>query len=147
MLDERSGGCMCGAVRFTARLDRTTYGTCHCEMCRRWTGSALLAMTVPDANIRWTGLDRIKTIQSSPWARRAWCDACGSSLYYRMTDGPHTDHYEVPIGLFDNADGLVMETEIYIDQKPDAFAFAGSTKQYTRAETLALLGITASPEE
>ncbi len=147
MMDERTGGCMCGAVRFTARLERKTYGACHCDMCRRWTGSALLAISVPDDNIRWTGTDSIKVLHSSAWAKRAWCDGCGSGLYYKFTDGPHTANHEIPIGLFDNADGLVMESEIYIDQKPDAFAYTGSATRYTRAETLALIGMSASPEE
>lgn len=147
MSETRTGGCLCGAVRFTARLHTTAYDACHCEMCRRWTGTALLSLPVLAANMDWTGAERIATIQSSPWARRAWCNACGSGLYYMALDGPGDPHYAVPIGLFDDANGLVMETEIWVDQKPDSFALAGSAKSYTRAEAIAAFGIPASPEE
>ena len=40
MTDEAvlSGGCLCGAVRFTATDVPTEASVCHCEMCRRWSG-------------------------------------------------------------------------------------------------------------
>ena len=85
MTDTRTGGCLCGAVRFTARLTKTQFGACHCEMCRRWTGSALLGLTVPTGNIDWQGEDHVATRQTSPWAMRAWCRECGSNLYFRVT--------------------------------------------------------------
>ncbi|MFE3837990.1 GFA family protein [Pseudogemmobacter sonorensis] len=143
--EERVGQCLCGAVRFTARLGSLDYGTCHCVMCRRWTGSALLAITVPLADVTWSGTEHIGEIQSSAWAMRAFCAKCGSGLYYKLTDGPWADAYEIPIGLFDDADGMVMKTEIYHDQKPDAFSYAGSAKKMSRAETLVFLGLDASP--
>lgn len=122
----RSGGCLCGAVRFTARLDRTTFGACHCVMCRRWTGSALLGISVPEGNVTWEGADHIATRQTSAWAMRAWCADCGSGLWFKVTDdSPWAGALELPIGLFDDANGLTLSNEIYIDHKPDSFAYAG----------------------
>lgn len=134
--DTRTGGCLCGAVRFTARLAGTTFGACHCEMCRRWAGSVFLGITVPAEDVVWKGEDHIATRQTSDWAKRAWCSDCGSALYYRVTvDAPDARNLELPIGLLDNADGLTMTSEIYIDQKPDSFAFAGEGRSLmTRAE-------------
>lgn len=65
---ERDGGCLCGAVRFKAVLTGTNFGVCHCPMCRKWTGSALLGITVPAGNVNWTGLERVAKRQSSPGA-------------------------------------------------------------------------------
>ncbi|MFN4154453.1 MAG: GFA family protein [Paracoccaceae bacterium] len=146
--DIRSGGCFCGAVRFTARLESPVFGACHCETCRRWSGSALLAITVPTASIDWQGTDHIATIQSSDWAERAWCARCGSGLYFAVTaPGPHFGNAELPIGLFDDANGLKMQSEIFYDQKPDCFAYAGETRKLSRAETFAMFGADANPEE
>lgn len=126
----RSGGCLCGAVRFAATLPHLNFGACHCEMCRRWTGSALLGIGVPVGNVAWQGKDHIATRQSSPWAMRAWCRDCGSLLYFKVTqDGPHAGDVELPIGLFDDLSGLTMTNEIYIDHKPDAFAYAGTGRK------------------
>lgn len=142
-MTEKTGQCMCGAVRFTAKDVGQTYGACHCEMCRRWTGSALLAITVPSKNVTWEGEAHIKTLQSSDWAERAWCQRCGTGLYYHVTaDGPMSDAIELPIGLFDDPDGFTMTQEIFIDCKPDSFAYAGDHKTLTRAEVLAKYGVT-----
>lgn len=134
--DQRTGGCLCGSVRFQADLSGRSFGACHCDMCRRWVGSALLAISVPTANITWDGAEHIARYQSSDWAERANCRMCGSALFYRVTsDGPGAGDTELPIGLFDHADGLTFDSEIYIDLKPDCFTYAGDRKRMTRAQT------------
>ncbi|MCW1931160.1 GFA family protein [Pararhodobacter zhoushanensis] len=138
----RTGGCLCGSVRFTADLTTLAFGACHCEMCRRWTGSALLGITVPSRNVQWEGDAQIARFQSSDWAERAHCRTCGSALFYHVTaDGPHAENLEMPIGLFDDANGLTLSNEIYIDHKPDSFAYTGDHSRHTRKETLAKFGI------
>ncbi len=136
---ERSGGCLCGAVRFDARLTKTDFGVCHCEMCRRWTGSALLGITVPEGNVTWHGAEHIASRQTSSWAMRAWCAQCGSGLYFKVTaDNEWGGNVELPIGLFDDPNGLTMKSEIYIDHKPDSFGYAGEGRHLmTRADCVA----------
>lgn len=143
---ERAGSCLCGAVRFTATLTGTTFGVCHCPMCRKWTGSALLGITVPEGNIDWIGAGHIAKRQSSSWGERAWCADCGSPLWFRVTaDGPYSGSVELPLGLFDDADGLTMTNEIYIDHKPDSYAFAGTDRQVlTRAQCVEKFPLLAS---
>jgi hypothetical protein len=138
VLEHRAGGCLCGAVRFTAGLTKREFGACHCEMCRRWTGSALLGITVPEGNVEWTGTENIGRLQSSSWAERGWCAKCGSNLYFKVTaDSPYKSDIELPIGLFDDANGLVFSNEIYIDHKPDSYAYAGEgRKLMTRQECI-----------
>jgi hypothetical protein len=137
-MSARGGQCLCGAVRFAARDVPDTFGVCHCQMCRRWTGSALLGVTVAADKVTWEGRDTIATIQSSAWAERAWCSKCGSGLWFRVTaQGAHSDDLEIPLGLFDDPDGLQMVREIYIDHKPDSFAFAGEGRALmTRQECI-----------
>ena len=134
-----SGACLCGTVRFVARGVPEKFAACHCEMCRRWTGSALLDLDVPVENVEWSGEEHIRTFQSSDWAERAWCDRCGSNLWFRMTqDNEWSGSYGIPLGLFDDASGFEMSTEIFIDQKPDSFAYAGTGRTVlTRAECVA----------
>lgn len=143
---EREGGCLCGAVRFKARLTGTNFGVCHCPMCRKWTGSALLGITVPEGNVAWVGAEHIAKRQSSAWGERAWCRDCGSPVWFRVTvDGPYAGNLELPIGTFDDANGLTMTNEIYIDHKPDSFAFAGDDRQVlTRAQCVEKFPLLAS---
>jgi len=143
MLKDKTGGCLCGAVTFRISTLNPEYGTCHCKMCQRWAGSALLGLTVPANTITFEGENHIKQYQSSDWAERAWCDTCGSNLWYRVTaEGPYQGTYHMPIGLLDDASSLTMTREIYIDEKPEAFAYAGTREQLDTAQTLALFGVT-----
>jgi hypothetical protein len=41
---EIKGGCLCGAVRYTAEADPTTATVCHCRDCQKFTGSAFAAL-------------------------------------------------------------------------------------------------------
>ena len=143
---ERTGGCLCGAVRFTARLKDTNFGACHCEMCRRWTGSALLGITVPEGDVTWHGTDHIATRQTSDWAMRAWCRDCGAGLYFKVTqDSPWKGNVELPIGILDDASGLTMTNEIYIDHKPDSYAYSGEGRTLmTRQQCIDKFAVLAS---
>ncbi len=142
-LSGQTGRCMCGAVGFTADEVPVKFGVCHCEMCRRWTGSALLGVTIPEGKIVWTGEENIARLQSSAWAERAWCSKCGTGLYFRVTmESAYSGSFELPIGLFDNADGFEMTHEIFIDQKPHSFAYAGTgRKLMTRQDCVEKFGL------
>ena len=142
ILSTRTGGCLCGCVRLSVGLTSHEFGACHCEMCRRWTGSALLGITVPEANVTWQGAENIARFQSSDWAERATCRKCGSPLFYHVTmEGPMAENLEIPVGLFDDANGLTFTNEIYIDHKPDSYAYSGDRPRLTRKETLEKFGI------
>jgi hypothetical protein len=38
---EIKGGCLCGAVRYTAEADPTSATVCHCRDCQKFTGQRL----------------------------------------------------------------------------------------------------------
>lgn len=138
-MSQKTGHCMCGAVSFRATDVPDHGGICHCDQCRRWTGSALVGITVPKAGLTWDGTEHIGEFQSSSWAKRGFCTRCGTSLYYQFTDGPENwmANVEVPLGLFDDPNGFELRNEIFIDQKPDSFSYAGEgRKTMTRAEVI-----------
>lgn len=134
---------MCGAVSFEISEVDPKFGVCHCEMCRRWTGSALLGVTVPNEKIIWQGVEHIAEYQSTSWAKRGWCTKCGTGLFFMVTlEGKYSGETEVPIGLFDDPNGFEMVSEIYIDHKPDSFAYAGEgRKVMTRQECVDKFGM------
>ncbi|KFI33442.1 hypothetical protein CG51_14230 [Haematobacter missouriensis] len=126
---------MCGAVQISIRNAPVALGACHCENCRRWTGSALIGLTVAPEDIAIVGSDSVTAYRSSDWATRSFCSVCGSTLWYRLTvPTPEEGSYEIPVGLLDNPHGLPLTSEIYIDRKPDGYVLAGATRQQTAAE-------------
>ncbi len=125
------GHCMCGAVTLEFEPKEPELHACHCDMCRRWTGSAFLEIDAVPGSLTHQG--PVKSYTSSDWAERAWCDTCGSTLWYHLTLPEH-DFYAISAGLVDDAGGLSLTKEIYIDCKPDGFAYAGEHLVETKAE-------------
>ena len=125
------GHCLCGAVTVAFEPKAPQLSACHCEMCRRWTGSAFLEIDATPGSLEFSG--PVKSYASSDWAERAWCDDCGTTLWYHLTIPGH-DYYSVSAGLVDDAGGLELKTEIYVDVKPDGYAFAGEHETKTKAE-------------
>ncbi len=135
MTDSIKGQCLCGGVAFTTpaieRLD-----VCHCNMCRRWTGGPFIGADYRSA-ITLTRTDTLAWYDSSEWAKRGFCSNCGSSLFYRLNG--NDEFWAVSAGALDLPDGLPIEKEIFIDEKPDYYAFAGERPRLTGPEFLAQL--------
>ena len=131
----KSGGCLCGAVRYDIASDLSQIGACHCEMCRRWSGGVYMAVKAAGADVTLTGTEHIGAYNSSDWAERGFCKTCGSSLYYRVTlDGPHKDTYHFASGTLDDHDGLTLTEQLFIDLKPDGYGFTQKTHDMTAAQ-------------
>jgi len=135
----RTGSCLCGTVTFAA-VALGNFGVCHCLQCQKWTGGPLFGVTVREPDmLLMTGADKVLGQRTSAWASRYRCQVCGSPLWYRPDRGiDGTGNYEVPIGLLDDANGLTLKRELFVDVKPDSFEIAGTHERLTRAETLAL---------
>ncbi|MEM8790704.1 MAG: GFA family protein [Pseudomonadota bacterium] len=140
-----TGKCMCGAVTLTVIPAEQMIHACHCDWCRAWTGSAFMAVKAEDGDVSAEG--PVKTLASSPWAERSWCDACGSGLWYRVTaPGPYHGEYHVAAGLLPDTAGFTLGSEIYHDRKPEGWAYAGDAKKMTKAEIEAFFGMSGEAE-
>lgn len=93
-----TGGCQCGAVRYTVQIDSDEAYLCHCRMCQRATGGVSVAFrNVPKRLVTWTREpDRYA---SSPIAQRGFCAACGTPLTFEFVDGENLD---LTVGSFDH---------------------------------------------
>ncbi|CTQ55154.1 hypothetical protein LP7551_03695 [Roseibium album] len=129
---ERYGSCLCGEVTFAATA-MPSIQACHCSMCRKWSGGPF--MSVPCKEARFTG--PVGRYASSEDVVRGFCSTCGSNLFYLANAN---GIYAIPIGLFADQAGLPFRAEIYIDEKPDYYAFANETKKLTGSEFEALFG-------
>lgn len=112
-LSEQCGGCACGAVTFRAKAPKT-YGICHCEMCRRWTGGAWMGVQCNTAEFS----GPIKVWQSSRIAKRGFCGSCGSSVYHwpKNAKGP-----TIGQGLFFDQSGWTLTREIMANERPEPY--------------------------
>lgn len=128
-----TGGCMCGAVRYSAEISSGKVAACHCGMCRRWTGGVALALDNV-SNLVFEDEKNIGKFSSSGWGERWFCKTCGSSLLWR-SDQLHLT--ALMAGSLDDQDGLSLTDEIFVDCKPVYYGFANETKKLTEAEVMA----------
>jgi hypothetical protein len=85
-----TGRCLCGAVAYAVDGPLRAVNACHCDECRRVTGSLWHAtaawrddLTVEDPD------ERLTWYQSSERARRGFCAACGASLFLDYDGRPY----------------------------------------------------------
>lgn len=136
-----TGRCMCGAVSYRASVTDAHLGACHCSMCRRWSGGVFLGVAVAPDAISFSGDEHVQIFQSSPWAERAFCRACGSNLFYRVTaPGEHQGIYHIGAGTMDDQQGLTLSQQLFIDQKPSGYSFRETTTDLTQVQVEALFG-------
>ena len=136
---QKTGSCLCGAVKYTVKSMPGETGACHCSMCRKWSGGIFVAFQAESADVSVEGLENIAHFKSSDWAERGFCKTCGSSLYYRVTaEGPHHGAYHIGMGTLDDPGGVTMASEIFIDEKPAAYSFSGDLTRMTSAEVFAM---------
>ena len=130
-----TGQCLCGAVSYVAEGVANHFHSCHCGMCRRWSGGP--GMAVNASSVAFNGEHNVGRYSSSEWAERGFCKQCGSSLFYHLKG---SDDYILWLGTLDDQSAFTMAGEIYIDAKPNSYAFAGDHPRQTEAEFLASLG-------
>jgi len=132
----RSGHCLCGKVSITARNASNNVGACHCKMCRRWGGGPFIEIDC-GVDVAIDGESNVAVFDSSDWAERGFCRNCGTHLFYRLKE---SGQHMIPVGLFETSDNLVFKSQVFIDEKPDYYAFANETKDFTAAEVFAMFG-------
>lgn len=79
-----SGGCLCGAVRYTCNGDAMMAGHCHCEDCRRSSGTGHSShMAVPEDSVTLTGAVKayVRPADSGNQVTRAFCPECGAPVF------------------------------------------------------------------
>ena len=127
------GGCLCGAVRFTAAPRNRHVDTCHCGMCRRWTAGPMFTLDC-SGTLAIEDATQLGVYRSSDWAERCFCKQCGTSLFYRLVG---RDFCAVSAETIDDNSGFTFTTQIFVDEKPGYYDFANQTKNMTGPEVFA----------
>ena len=111
-----TGGCLCGAVRYTARGEPRRVSLCHCETCRRDTGAPFGGFCAYGAeDVSFSG-GTIASWRSSDVGERYFCPTCGSSLYMRYDGRAETILH---LGSFDEPNAFAPSYELWTVRKPD----------------------------
>jgi len=110
----RSGGCLCGAVRYHIAGPLRPVVMCHCSQCRRQTGHVMAATAARRTDFQLLASSELKWYDSSPTARRGFCGRCGSTLFWEASG---RDYISIAAGTLDDSRGLEIACHIYVADK------------------------------
>lgn len=110
-----SGACLCGNIAFTMRFPSNWVAHCHCTRCQRahgaafvtWVGVAEEQVSIedPKASLRW--------FDAGAGGSRAFCSACGSSLFFKGAAWPGELH--IARALFNQSVDRAPQMHAYYD--------------------------------
>ncbi|MGH2412851.1 MAG: GFA family protein, partial [Microcystaceae cyanobacterium] len=112
-----SGSCLCGEVRFEVEGDFERFYLCHCEYCRKDTGSAHAAnLFSSTANLHWvSGEDKVRLFNlPSTRHRKCFCSLCGAALPNRQMNG---ELLVVPAGSLNSEVPIRPNAHIFVSSK------------------------------
>ena len=118
----RTGGCLCGAVRYESGGEPAFSLQCHCRDCQRASGAAhVSAVRMPSAEFRIIqGVPKtyVAHADSGNAISRVFCGDCGTPLYVQVSTRP--DIVGLRVTTFDDPSWF----------KPDANIFTKSAQPW-----------------
>jgi hypothetical protein len=113
-----TGRCLCGGVGYQVRGPLRAVVACHCDECRRWTGSVFNATAARREDVAIEDDGALAWYRSSATARRGFCRHCGASLFF---DPDGTDRLVICAGTLDKPTGLELKVHIFTDEQGDYY--------------------------
>ena len=115
----RSGGCLCGALRYEARGEPMYAGHCYCQDCRKASGSGFVpymgfardALTITGASLAFAS----KAANGNDAVRNS-CPRCGSLVFGGPRDSASV--FTVYAGSLDDPAAFIPSAAIFTRERP-----------------------------
>jgi hypothetical protein len=115
MTTPRTGGCLCGAIRYTVSAPITELRACHCTHCQRTSGTVgSVNAAVPRASFTLTKGEPKRytdTAQSGKKLFRHFCADCGSPIFSFREATP--EMVVVRAGTLDDSSSMKITANIW----------------------------------
>ena len=110
---ERTATCACAKLTATATGDPVRVSICHCDGCKRRTGSAFaLTSTWAEDQVRTRRWTRVG--ESGGAFRGEFCPTCGATVAYRIDARPGM--VSIPVGAFADASFPAPHVEVFAEK-------------------------------
>jgi hypothetical protein len=116
MTERLTGGCHCGALRFSIPSQSLGVVACHCEDCRKSHGNYNAMLAAPRGDVAFEADATLRWYASSEKARRGFCTVCGSRLF---KDNLGSDRLMVSAGVIDGSTGKRIVRNLFEQSKGD----------------------------
>jgi hypothetical protein len=118
-IEAYEGGCLCGAVRYSATAAPVRGMICHCSMCRKHSGAPILSFVhFPVASFCWIGNEPTR-YRSSDYAERGFCSVCGSTV--SMHEEVLIDRVQIAVGTLDEPNRVSVDDHVWTCDQIDWF--------------------------
>lgn len=124
------GSCLCDAVTFSVSGALRDPDSCHCRICRKWSGHYLVSTDIPREALNIQGAENVTWYHSSEKVRRGFCKICGSNLFFDPVI--ETDWTAVSMGAFDGKTDVATNIHIFVSQKGDYYEITDDLPQNER---------------
>lgn len=129
------GSCLCGGVRFEVAPPFLRANHCHCDRCRKHSGTAVCTQArVRKEQFRLLqGAELIRVYGQGEGAVKAFCLNCGSSLF--GGEWPDGEQVSIRLGAFDDDPGIRPQFHTYVDSRAPWDEITDDLPQYREAWT------------
>ncbi|VAX12383.1 Gfa-like protein [hydrothermal vent metagenome] len=113
------GSCLCGSVQYEVSGQAQRFYNCHCQRCRKATGTAHASMLLitPQTSITWIRGEELLARYKVPEAERffnCFCQQCGGPMPRVI---PELDGVLIPAGSLDTPSPLPPQARIFWDSR------------------------------
>jgi hypothetical protein len=126
-----TGGCHCGAVRYSVNGEPQHVALCHCSDCRKSAGAPFVAWAAFAEGDVTVTQGETKTFNSSGNTLRCFCADCGTGLFYRNQDFL-PGIIDVQAATFDDPDAFPARAHIQTAEQIDWMASAHKLPRFDR---------------
>ncbi|MDH3586361.1 MAG: GFA family protein [Gammaproteobacteria bacterium] len=126
-MTDKTGSCLCGAVRFVVNGPLGNVSYCHCSQCRKTSGHFVAAVDCSPGDLQLLEDKGLRWFRSSAIAQRGFCENCGSSLFWRPEHGRHVS---IMAGVLDLPTGLQADEHIFVDDASDYYVIDDGLPQF-----------------
>ena len=125
-----TGSCLCGGIRYEIGGELSDFGYCHCQSCRKASGSAHGANAGVDKDrLRlYDAEGLLREYESSPGKIRAFCSRCGSPIFAYLTRTPNL--VRIRLGTLDTPFEKRAQAHTFVGEKADWETITGDTPQF-----------------
>jgi hypothetical protein len=109
------GSCLCGEVTYTLKSDLLFLYHCHCEECRKFSGSSSATnATVVRADLEISDPNQKLKRYALKAGSRYFCADCGSPIYSSADDG---EFPAIHCGSIKNPPNKVVDANLWVSEK------------------------------
>jgi len=128
-----SGNCLCGKVNYKCYVEPKYIFNCHCEDCRRATGSVFgTNLFVPEDKVEISGKvsSYTHTSDSGSTMTKRFCPNCGSLLFGK--NSAKVNVLSIRAGTVDQLDLIKPMVNVFMDSKVPSTSIDENLKQAPR---------------